>query len=140
MKLALTAAFTAAAFVSANPVAAQDDGNPPSEQALPDFSAVTTQEALQALAETGELVPIYLFPPNLGGPEIEQNQVYVTPAAAESNRLLVLTIEKFVADGLLNQMDVRPEYRGDSLVPSKLVFEAWNTEGDGRFEPSIEVW
>jgi hypothetical protein len=105
-----------------------------------DFSAVTSKEEIAELANKGLLVPVYLFPPSLGGPEIEQNQVYVTPEAARNMELLVLTIERFVADGLLNQMDVQPAYRGDSLVPSKIAIKAWNTEGDGRFEPVIEVW
>ncbi len=105
-----------------------------------DFTSVTSKEAIGTLADKGLLVPVYLFPPSLGGPEIEQNQVYVTPEAARNMELLVLTIERFVSDGLLNQMDVQPEYRGDSLVPSKIAIEAWSTEGDGRFEPVIEVW
>jgi len=127
-------------FATAGPALARDDGEAASERAMPDFSQVTSQADVRKLAETGELVPIYLFPLSLGGPDMEPNIVHVTPEAAEAKALIDGTIEQMVEDGQLDQMDVRPEYRGDSFVPSRIVIEAWNSQGEGRFEPTIEVW
>ncbi len=132
--------LSAAALAVSLPVAAQDDGEASNERTAPDFSEVTSRADVRQLVETGELVPIYLFPLSLGGPDMEPNIVHVTPEAAEAKALIDGTIEQMVADGQLDQMDVRPEYRGDSFVPSRIVVEAWNSQGEGRFEPTIEVW
>jgi hypothetical protein len=106
----------------------------------PDFSHIDSQEAAEALAAQGKLVKILLFPAELGGPDDPENIAYITPEAAEARLLIIGTLRRFADEGLIDNMSVRPEYKGKSIVPSRLVMEASSSKKPGGFNPTIEVW
>lgn len=119
---------------------AQEDSEIPRVPGAPDFTEVRSLEAARELSKTGQLVPVLLFPADVGGEQVPSNIVYLPPEAAKAKRLIDGTIVRFVADGVIDQMNVSPVYRGDSFVPARIVIEAWHSEKEGKFNPAIEVW
>ena len=106
----------------------------------PDFSEVLDAAAAQALVARGELVEIRFFPTELGGPEDPLNIGYVTPEAAdEQEEVIDALIERF-EQGQLEMMDVQPDYRGLSIVPTRIRMKAWHRAKPNRYERVIEVW
>jgi hypothetical protein len=105
-----------------------------------DFSTIDSLAAAQALAEQGKLVPVLLFPAELGGQDIALNKVYITPQAAAARERAVVTIITMLEADKVDQMDVKPAYKGRSFVPSSITMQVWHSEKDGRFEVTIPVW
>jgi hypothetical protein len=106
----------------------------------PDFSAVTSIAAAKALAARGKLVRIYLFPTELGGPDVDENITYVPPEAAAALSLVTGTLQRYVKQGLVDKMDVTPDYKGKSIVPSRIVMNATHSKKPGAFHPTVEIW
>jgi hypothetical protein len=120
--------------------AAAQEGDPPVAIAAPDFSAVTAEADVERLVAAGALVPILVVPPEFGGSEDAVNTAYVTPEAAEQKALIDATLVDLAEQGLLNSFELEPEYRGESLIPTKLTFRA-NHKGEGeRFDLTVEIW
>lgn len=105
-----------------------------------DFAAVESLAAAQELAKAGKLVPVLLFPAEVGGPDIPPNTVYVTPEAAAERAKALATIIAMLEADRINQMDVKPAYKGKSVVPSRIVMKAWHTGKGETFEMTIPVW
>jgi hypothetical protein len=127
-----------ASFLAA--VSLQAAAAPDGAGVAPDFSSVGSVESAAALAAQGKLVRVLLFPAEFGGDDIPQNAVYITPEAAAARELALGTISRMIEKGLLDRMEVSPVYKGKSFVPASLVFKAWHSSKEGRFEPTIEVW
>lgn len=106
----------------------------------PDYSNVTSRDKAQALAAKGELVKILLFPAEFGGSDTPENVVYVPKAAADAKDLITGTLVRFFKEGLIDNLQVEPTYKGDSIVPSSLVMKASYSTKEGKFNPTIEVW
>jgi hypothetical protein len=106
----------------------------------PDFSNVTSKSQVDELVKQRKLVRIYLFPVEFGGPEEPMNRSSITPEAAAARELILGTMKRFIQQGLIDKMTVSPEYRGASLVPTRIVFHASNSKTGGTFEPTVEVW
>ena len=106
----------------------------------PDYSAVTSKAAAIRLARKGELVRIRVFPAELGGPSDPENIVYIPPAVEEARQRLIGTLRRFTDQDLIDQLDVRAEYKGESVVPSRLHYTARHSRGGAPFEATIEVW
>ncbi|WP_285711529.1 hypothetical protein [Erythrobacter oryzae] len=106
----------------------------------PDFTAVESLEAAQDLAKAGTLVPVLLFPVEVGGPDVPPNTVYITPEAAAERAKALATIIALLEQDKLDQMDVKPAFKGKSFVPSTIVMKAWHTRRDEKFEVTIHVW
>jgi hypothetical protein len=140
MQLNMVWRIVAAAVLAATGVAAGAQDEVPAAIAAPDFSAVTAAEDIEALVAQGALVPILVVPLDFGGTEDAVNTAYVTPEAAEQKALIDATLIDLAEQGLLNSFELEPEYRGDSLIPTKLTFRA-NHKGEGeRFDLTVEVW
>lgn len=127
------------ALILLSAAAAQEKGRPP--VAL-DFSTVTTKAAANRLVREGRLVKIHLFPTELGGPAKERyNIVYITPEAAEARSLLISVLEQDVEEEAIDQMRIVPDYKGASLIPTRIRFKAWHSQrAGGEFETVLEVW
>lgn len=105
----------------------------------PDFSRVTSQAIARDMAARGELVPVLLFPAELGGADTPENTVYIPPAVVSSRDMITETLIRFSGDGLITKLTVKPEYRGDSVVPARIVYDATG-KGKGGFGGVVEVW
>lgn len=113
--------------------------HPQAARATPDYSHVTSIAA-RRLARSGELVRIYAFPLELGGRKDPENIVYIPPAAREPLDIAVRALKRQVEDGLADRMEVIPEYRGTSVVPSRIRFRAWHGSKPGSLELAMAVW
>ncbi len=92
------------------------------------------------LVRKRQLVRIYFFPTELGGPKSRVNIGYVTPEAAASQALLIEMLAVYFARDLIDRLEVAPDYKGESIVPTRLRFKAWHSGGGKRYERVIEVW
>lgn len=116
---------------------AQEQDRPPA-----DFTPITTKAAANRLVREGRLVKIHLFPTELGGPAKERsNIVYITPEAAEARDLLIAALESDLDEERIDQLHIEPDYRGTSIIPTRIRFKAWHSQrAGGEFEMVVEVW
>lgn len=112
----------------------------PAPPLAPDFSTVTTRAAAAKLARKHVLTRIHLFPTELGGPNSRTNTGYVTPEAAASHASLIEMLSAYVARDRLDHLEILPEYKGESIVPTRIVFKASHSKGGDSFERVIEIW
>jgi len=106
----------------------------------PDFSDVTTRAAARRLVREGRLVEISLFPVELGGPDDQRNTSYITPEAAFVRAMVIGTFSRFLEDDTIDQVRILPEYKGASIVPSRIAMEASHSGQEGSIRTTIEVW
>ena len=118
------------------------DGRPAAAQDLPppDFSGVTSKAAARKLVRAGRLVEISLFPVELGGPDDQRNTSYITPEAAFVREMVIGTFSRFLEDDTIDQVRIVPEYKGASIVPSRIAMEASHSGQGGSIGTTIEVW
>jgi len=121
---------------------AQQDEAEDRVSGAPDFTAVTTKAAANRLVREGKLVKIHFFPTELGEPAKEPHNIgYITPEAAEARALLIGTLERFRDEGLIDQMRIVPDYKAESIIPTRIRFKAWHSQRDGGgLEGVVEVW
>lgn len=105
-----------------------------------DFSHVTSNAITRRLAREGRLVKIYLFPRQLGGPDDPHNIGYVPREAADRLAVATTMLAGQVKHGTIDRMDVVPDYKGRSFVPSRITMTARKGDGPGVFERVIEIW
>lgn len=110
------------------------------EAPLPDFSGVTSKAAARKLVRRGELVEIALFPVELGGPDDPLNISFITPEAALVRELTIGTFGRFAEEGTIDQLRVAPDYKGASVVPSRITMTASHSGQEGSIATTIEVW
>ena len=118
------------------------EGRPAAAQDMlpPDFSDVTTRAGARRLVREGRLVEISLFPVELGGPDDLRNTSYITPEAAFVREMVIGTFTRFFEDDTIDQVRVLPEYKGESIVPSRIAMEASHSGSDGSIGTTIDVW
>lgn len=108
-----------------------------SDAATRDFSDVTSIE----LARTdARLEKILSFPAEFGGDDVALNHLYVPLGVAALKDLVTNDLVEAVEMGLINNLAVEPQYKGDSSVPAALLIEGTHSDTDGRFERTIEIW
>ena len=105
-----------------------------------DFSEIISQQIAQALYAQGKLEKILLFPSEFGGEDIPPNTAFVPLGISEIKQQLTVTLMGFFNEGLIDNLSVDLEYKGNSFIPSKINMRAWHTEKEGSFNPSIDVW
>ncbi|MDQ0464659.1 hypothetical protein QO010_002443 [Caulobacter ginsengisoli] len=105
-----------------------------------DYAAIKTREQAEALAGQGRLVRVLLFPVDFGGPDIPQNVTYIPSQFAEAEARIVATIVEAVEKDEVDRLDVKPEYRGDSFIPARLIFRAWHSRKPGEIQQTLELW
>jgi hypothetical protein len=104
----------------------------------PDFSTIDSREKALTLVERGELEPLYLMPPEFGGPEAPINIVYVPIGIADVKRGIDLNIiAPLVESGDVQNYSAVPEYRGRSFIPMSIRINASDPK---RFESEINIW
>ena len=106
----------------------------------PDFSDVTSARRAAVLVRRGWLVRTLLFPAELGGPDVPKNRIFLPPAVEYTRQLVIKSMIRSVREGRLDKMEVRAEYRGKSIIPTRIIMEATHSRKPGAFAPAIEVW
>lgn len=105
-----------------------------------DFSSVDSKAKVMALAKEGKLEKVHLFPLEVGGQDIEANTVYLPVGFRDIKGKLDGTILRMAQDGLISDLKVTPEYKGNSFVPARIIIKASHPEKPGRLDTTIEVW
>ncbi|MDT8760364.1 hypothetical protein MZO42_16810 [Sphingomonas psychrotolerans] len=112
----------------------------PAPPLAPDFSAVTSRKEAAKLVRKHLLVKIHFFPVELGGQNIRINTGYVTPEAAMAHALFTAMLTAYRERDLLDQLQVDADYKGDSIVPTRLRLKASHSRGGKSYERVIEIW
>ncbi|MEJ2407021.1 MAG: hypothetical protein P8171_22605 [Candidatus Thiodiazotropha sp.] len=105
-----------------------------------DYSGVDSREKAVELVKEGKLYKILLFPAEFGGEDIPQNVVFVPAGIPEIKDKITGTLMRFVQEGLIDNLQVNPEYKGNSFVPSKINIKTSHSDKAGEFNPTIEIW
>ena len=105
-----------------------------------DFSDVDSQEKVVQLAQEGKLFKMLLFPAEFGGEDVPQNFVYVPAGIPKIKDRITGTLIRFVQEGLIDNLQVNPEYKGNSFVPAKINMKTSHSGKAGEFNPTIEIW
>lgn len=105
-----------------------------------DFARASTPQAVAALAERGQLVQLYLFPLEVGGPEDPMNVAWVTPAALREAEAVTAEIVALLEQGKVDDLNVQPEYKGKSLIPTRIRYIATHKTGPAKLDRMVEVW
>ena len=108
----------------------------------PDFSAITTRGAAEALVRDGRLVRVSIFPTELGGPDASENYTYAPPAIAHTRATLTLpSLKRLSRKSGATHLDAEPEYRGNSLVPARIRYTLSTSDKDPNpLTMSLEIW
>lgn len=105
-----------------------------------DFSNIDSHGKTVELAKKGKLFKVLLFPAEFGGEDVPQNVVYVPAGIPEIKDKITETLIRFVQEGLIDNLQVSPEYKGNSFVPSKINMSTSHSGKAGEFNPTIEIW
>ncbi|MBZ9556798.1 MULTISPECIES: hypothetical protein [unclassified Modicisalibacter] len=105
-----------------------------------DYSKVDSREKAMELAREGKLQKILLFPSELGGEDIPQNVVYVPPGISEIKDSITGTLFRFAKEGVIDSLQVNPEYKGVSVIPSRIHIKTSHSGKPGEFNPTIDIW
>lgn len=105
-----------------------------------DFAGVTTRKAVAALASRGQLVKIYLFPREVGGPDDVYNVTWVPLDAVPRLQAVVDEIATLSHQGKVNQLDVLPDYKGHSRIPCSIRYIATHKTGPHKLDHVVKIW
>lgn len=83
---------------------------------------------------------IQFFPAELGGAADPENIGYITPQAATDRARIIETLERRIEQDQVDRMEVVADYKGDSIIPSRIRLRAWHSRSGQSFEMAIEVW
>jgi len=104
----------------------------------PDFSDVDSLKLAAAMYRKGKLERMHLIPLEFGGPDDENNVVYVPLGLSDVKRGIdVNVIGPLVDAGKVTQYKAEPEYEGESFVPIAIKITAWEP---GKFTTTINIW
>jgi len=105
-----------------------------------DYSAVDSLEKARALCSAGKLELLYMLPLEFGGLKVPANTLYVPPGIAAIKASIDRTIQEMVNAGQVAAYEAKPEYKGNSFVPSKIIISASHPKKEGGLNPIINVW
>lgn len=106
-------------------------------QTNPDYSNIDSHEKAQQLCARKELVKLHLMPLDWGGEDVALNIIYVPEFVLEQKVRIDGMIEELLVAGYNLHYAASPEYKGRSLIASKLVI---TVSGDRQLEATIEIW
>lgn len=118
---------------------AREAATPPESSVRPnDFSHITSRELAEAAWQSGQLQKLLLMPAEFGGEDVEVNVLYLPGVAADAKRTVDLQqVLPLAQQGRISRYEARPQYFGDSFVPSLLTIDACDP---GRFTAEVRVW
>lgn len=105
-----------------------------------DFSRLTTPESVQQWQRQGKLARVLLLPAIFGGMDAEANAAYVPPEVIPVQQRLLATLERYRREGRIDTLTVAPEYKGRSLIPSRIRVQAGKEGRVGAFTTVIGIW
>ncbi len=108
------------------------------KSAGPDFSKLNSKAKVIEAANKGDLVPMMLMPSEFGGADIEANIVFVPVWAAQQKYQIDSgTILQMAQEGKIRKYSAKPDYKGESFVPSAVTVTAHDP---ANFTATINIW
>ena len=104
-----------------------------------DYSSITAPRDVENACLKHHLIEIFIIPAELGGRDVPQNLLYVPPAIRVSKDDATVELLHAVQMGMI-EVAIRPEYRGVSLVPSKIIITAARPGMPPGYQRDIEIW
>jgi hypothetical protein len=89
-----------------------------------DFVSINTRDKASSLHKLGLLRKAYLFPLEFGGQDTDANTIYIPKNAMIEKLRFEKQVMQLAQKGLLENYNATPEYKGDSVVPAKLLLQA----------------
>jgi hypothetical protein len=106
---------------------------------MSDFSSITSLKAAEFASQEGSLLKVLLVPAELGGQDQPENVVYIPAQAWEIKRKSTDELLSAVRSGI-NDIEIVPEYRGTSFVPTKITITAASSGTVPGYKLEIEIW
>lgn len=106
----------------------------------PDFAQVASLEQAKALEAKGQLAKLLMFPAEFGGEDVAMNVLYVPPRTVRQRTAHIRTLREWVEEGVVNSLNVRPEYKDTSFVPSRIHMNASHSESGEQRTLTLDVW
>lgn len=106
----------------------------------PDFAQVATLDQAKALEAKGQLAKLLMFPSEFGGEDVAMNVLYVPPRTVWQRTAHIETLRAWIQEGAVNSLDVRPEYKDTSVVPSRIHMNASHSKSGEQRSLTLEVW
>lgn len=106
----------------------------------PDFAKVASLDQAKALEAKGQLAKLLMFPAEFGGEDVAMNVLYVPPRTVRQRTAHIQTLRAWIQEGAVNSLDVRPEYRDTSFVPSRIHMNASHSESGEQRTLTLDVW
>jgi len=104
---------------------------------MANYSHIDSNEKAQQACANKELVKLHLMPLDWGGEDVVLNIIYVPEFVVEQKSEIDGMIEGFLTAGLSITYSCRPQYKGNSFIPSSLVI---SYSGDKEDTQTIEIW
>ena len=104
-----------------------------------DYSFVETKDDIKQLVTYGKLFPLYLMPLKFNGEDSKKNIVYVPKTIVDLKNKVDDMIEDLITKGQASGYSCNLDYKGKSLVPSKLTVIA-RKDKDDIFTETINIW
>ncbi|NHZ33939.1 suppressor of fused domain protein [Massilia rubra] len=106
----------------------------------PDFAQVASLSQAKELEAKGQLARLLMFPAEFGGEDVAMNVVYVPPRTVRQRTAHIQALRAWIEEGAVNNLDVRPEYKETSFVPSRIHMHASHSDSGEQRTLTLEVW
>lgn len=103
------------------------------------FSKVNSMEKTMELVNNGSLQPLYLMPLRFDGMDSVRNRLFVPPVIVELKERYDDMVEQLLRQNKVSSYSCIPEYKGKSLIPSRLTIIA-GKDGMAVFTETIKIW
>ncbi|MBQ3394212.1 MAG: hypothetical protein IJG64_03565 [Oscillospiraceae bacterium] len=103
------------------------------------FEAVDSPDKARLMNREGVLERMYLMPLEFGGEDSARNYVLVPRGVNALKEEIDGMIADLVEQGEITGYKASLEYKGKSVVPSKVIIHA-TKEGKERFTETINIW
>lgn len=103
------------------------------------FGHVETLDALAAETDAGVLKPVLLLPKELGGQDVAENIVYVPDHAIQAQSAGLDGLITAIRNGLTD-VSIAPEYKGLSLVPTRIHITAGKPGAEPQYRFQNKIW
>lgn len=94
----------------------------------------------QELVKSGQLVIVHPFPVEFGGIEGPLNTAYIPPTAAEKFEQIIDRLRQLGEAGEIDRLKIDQDYRGASIIPTRIYFIGSLGDKEGNYHLKLEVW
>lgn len=106
---------------------------------MDDFSNIISLNSADKACRDSRLVRTLLLPAEIGGLERIENVIFIPPRALLIKNHSTSELISAIRMGMI-EIAVTPEYRGTSLVPTKILISASPPNEKAGYSLEIEIW